>query len=174
MSTSASSATPILSGPSQELRDNTGFLLKKLGWAIKERSFEAYEATGMTPQHHAVLSVLDEGTCGAQGTIADRLGYDRSQLVGLLDDLETRGYVMRKRDPDDRRRHLVSLTPEGKSALDDLRTIGKGVEAEFLAPLDEEDRQTLHALLLRLAAYHHAGFNPAGFPPAGPPAPPVS
>src|SRR5271154_6688694 len=58
MSTSLPSTTQVLSGPSQELRDNTGYLLKKLGFAIKERSFEAYEATGLTPQHHAVLSVL--------------------------------------------------------------------------------------------------------------------
>ncbi|HEX4323197.1 MAG TPA: MarR family transcriptional regulator [Gaiellaceae bacterium] len=145
-------------GPSRELIENTGFLLKKLGFAIKERSHEAYKATGLTPQHHAVLSLLEEGSCGAQGTIADRLGYDRSQLVGLLDDLEERGYVVRKRDSDDRRRHLVNVTAEGKEALRELRAIGKGVEKEFLAPLDAEDRQTLHALLLRLAAYHDAGF----------------
>ena len=105
-----------------------------------------------------MLSLLEEGSCGAQGTIADRLGYDRSQLVGLLDELEERGYVVRKRDSDDRRRHLVNVTPEGKEALRELRAIGKGVEKEFLAPLDADDRQALHALLLRLAAYHDAGF----------------
>jgi DNA-binding MarR family transcriptional regulator len=158
MSTPPLSPAPFTLGPSRELIENTGFLLKKLGFAIKERSYEAYKETGLTPQHHAVLSLLEEGSCGAQGTIADRLGYDRSQLVGLLDDLEERGYVVRKRDSDDRRRHLVHVTPEGKEALRELRAIGKGVEKEFLAPLDAEDRQALHALLLRLAAYHDAGF----------------
>ena len=149
---------PFPKGAPRELVDNTGFLLKKVGFTVKERSYEAYRETGLTPQHHAVMSLLEEGTCGAQGMIADRLGYDRSQLVGLLDDLEERGYVVRKRDSDDRRRHLVNVTPEGKEALRELRAIGKGVEKEFLAPLDTGERAALHALLLRLVAYHDPDF----------------
>jgi MarR family transcriptional regulator, lower aerobic nicotinate degradation pathway regulator len=156
--TTALSPVPFPTSAPRELVDNTTFLLKKLGFGVKERSWEAYRESGLTPQHHAVMSLLEEGTCGAQGMIADRLGYDRSQLVGLLDDLEERGYVVRKRDADDRRRHLVNLTPEGENALRELRLIAKAVEAEFLAPLDAEDRKALHGLLLRLVAYHHAGF----------------
>ena len=152
------SAAPFPTSAPRELVDNTTFLLKKLGFAIKERSYEAYKESGLTPQHHAVLSLLEEGSCGAQGTIADRLGYDRSQLVGLLDDLEERGYVVRKRDADDRRRQRVNLTPEGNEALRELRKIAKAVEAEFLAPLGAEDREALHGLLLQLVAYHHVGF----------------
>ena len=105
------------------------------------------------------MLLLEEGTCGAQGMIADRLGYDRSQLVGLLDDLEERGYVVRKRDSDDRRRHLVNLTPEGKGALGELRAIAKAVETEFLAPLDAEDRAALHG-----ASPPARGLPPRRFP----------
>ncbi len=163
MSQSTPTPTPLSPAPfptsaPRELVDNTTFLLKKLGFGVKERSLEAYRKSGLTPQHHAVMSLLEEGTCGAQGMIADRLGYDRSQLVGLLDDLEERGYVVRKRDADDRRRHLVNLTSQGKEALQELRAIAKAVETEFLAPLATEEREALHGLLLRLVAYHHAGF----------------
>src|SRR5262249_7356009 len=49
------------SGPSRELMSSTPFLLKRLGWAIKDKAFEAFASTGLTPQHHAVLSLLDEG-----------------------------------------------------------------------------------------------------------------
>ena len=84
---------------------------------IKERSLAALEPTGLTPQHHPVLTLLDEGTRETQGEIADTLGYDRSQLVGLLDELEERGQAERRRDPGDRRRQLVSLTPPGEAAL---------------------------------------------------------
>jgi MarR family transcriptional regulator, lower aerobic nicotinate degradation pathway regulator len=153
-------------GPPRELLKNSGFLLKRLGWTFKERALEGFEPTGLNPQHHAILALLDEGTRETQGTIADALGYDRSQLVGLLDELEERGFVDRQRDRADRRRHLVSLTPEGKKALAELRAIIERVEREFLAPLDDEERRTLHALLLELAVHHDARCAPWPTPDA--------
>ena len=145
-------------GLSRELRASTAFLLKRLGFAVKERWHDAFEPTGLQPQHHAVMSLLDEGACSAQWVIAERLDYDRSQIVGLLDDLEERGLVRRKRDPADRRRHLVTLTDQGRAKLREFGTLTKSVEKDFLAPLDAEERRTLHDLLLRLAAYHDARF----------------
>jgi DNA-binding MarR family transcriptional regulator len=147
-------------GPSRELLLSTPFLLKRLGFAVKERSHAAFEGTGLQPQHHAVLSLLDEGARETQGTIADALGYDRSMLVGLLDELEERGFIERRRDPADRRRHLVSLTADGRTALGRMRTISKRVADEFLAPLDAEQRKQLHGLLLELACFHDARCAP--------------
>ena len=138
----------------EELVASTAFLLKRLGFAAKEHALEAYERDGLHPYHHAVLAVLDEGSRETQGEIADALAYDRGQLVGLLDELEERGLVERRRDPADRRRHLVRLTPEGKRALGRLRTLAHKIENEFLAPLDEAERAQLHALLLPLARQH--------------------
>ena len=109
---------PFPAGPPQELLLSSAFLIKRLGMMIKESSLAALEPTGLTPQHHAVLTLLDEGMRETQGEIADTLGYDRSHLVGLLDELEEKGYAERRRDPADRRRQLVSLTPAGKAALD--------------------------------------------------------
>src|SRR6187397_3375771 len=119
----ASKLTPFPAGPPQELLSSSAFLIKRLGMMIKESSLAALEPTGLTPQHHAVLSLLDEGTRETQGEIADTLGYDRSHLVGLLDELEDKGFVERKRDTADRRRQLVSLTAAGKEMLGELRAI---------------------------------------------------
>jgi MarR family transcriptional regulator, lower aerobic nicotinate degradation pathway regulator len=145
-------------GPSKELLLSTSFLLKRLGFLVKDRAHAALQETWLTPQHHGVLSILEERQCRAQGDIADALGYDRSQLVGLLDELEEHGLVARRRDREDRRRQLVRITPEGLEALGELRRVAKQVENEFLTPLDADERRALHALLLKLAAQHDVRF----------------
>jgi DNA-binding MarR family transcriptional regulator len=137
-----------------ELVASTSFLVKRLGFAAKEQAMAAYEPSGLHPYHHAVLAVLDEGSRETQGAIAEALGYDRGQLVGLLDELEERKLVERRRDPADRRRHIVRMTPEGRRALARLRAVAQGVEDNFLASLDESERAQLHALLLRVAQQH--------------------
>jgi DNA-binding MarR family transcriptional regulator len=137
-----------------ELTASSTFLLKRLGFIAKDRSLEAYEVTGLHPYHHAILLTLDESPRETQGAIADALGYDRGQLVGLLDELESRGLVIRRRDPNDRRRHVVELTPDGRAELQRLRQLARVVEEEFLTPLDEEERRRLHELLLTLGRFH--------------------
>ena len=140
--------------PPYELVCSTSYLLKRLGWKIKDRSVEAFDAAGESPYHYSVLAVLEESARETQATIADSLGYDRSWLVGLLDELEEAGMIERKRDPADRRRHLVSLKPAGKKKLAELRAISRRVEDEFLAGLDTAQRKQLHGLLRQLAASH--------------------
>jgi DNA-binding MarR family transcriptional regulator len=140
--------------PPYELVCSPAYLLKRLGMKVKERTIEAYEAVGANPFYYSVLAVLEEGARDTQATIADALGYDRSWLVGILDDLEEAELIERRRDPGDRRRHLVSLTPAGKKKLAQLRKISQSVEDEFLASLDAEQREQLHRLLLQVAADH--------------------
>jgi MarR family transcriptional regulator, lower aerobic nicotinate degradation pathway regulator len=154
MTTTPSPVVKLGVRPPRELMSSTSFLLKRLGWAIKARGFDAFEAADESPYHHAVLAVLDEKDVETQATIADALGYDRSWLVGLLDELEEGGYIERRRDPTDRRRHLVTLKPAGKKKLAKLREIALQVEEEFFAPLDAERRKLLHDVLLELAAHH--------------------
>jgi DNA-binding MarR family transcriptional regulator len=148
--------------PPFELVCSTAFLLKRLGHAVKERSIEAYEAAGANPFYYSVLAVLEEGARDTQAKIADALGYDRSWLVGLLDELEAKGLIERRRDPEDRRRHVVSLTPAGKKKLAELRKIAKGIENELLDSLDDEQRAQLHELLLVVAADNDPRYAPNG------------
>jgi DNA-binding MarR family transcriptional regulator len=126
---------------------------------LKDRTMEAFEDTGMTPYHHAVLALLHEDPRETQAMIADALGYDRSHLVGVLDELEERALIERRRDPTDRRRHLVSLTKDGEQALERLRAVSKQIEDEFFRPLDAKERKTLNELLLRLAREHDPRYS---------------
>jgi DNA-binding MarR family transcriptional regulator len=138
----------------EELVASTAFLLKRLGFAAKEQAMQTYEDTGLSPYHHAILVALNEDTHETQGAIADKLGYDRGQLVGLLDELEERGLVERRRDLTDRRRQHVDITSDGRRALKQLRGVSQRLEDDLLSPLDPADRKRLHALLLRLAEHH--------------------
>ena len=137
-----------------ELVASSLFLLKRLGFTAKQRSIDEYERFGLSPYHHAILALLEGSAPETQAEIADALGYDRGTLVGLLDELEEQKLVERKRDPDDRRRQLVRITADGKRTLGKLRALARRLEDEFLAPLDAEQREQLHALLLVLAGQH--------------------
>jgi DNA-binding MarR family transcriptional regulator len=142
----------------EELVASSTFLLKRLGFAAKQTAVAAYDEAGISPYQFAVLVLLDEeGVHETQASIADALGYDRGTLVGLLDELEQQGLVERQRDPEDRRRHIVRLTADGRRKLTKLRKLARQLEDDFLAPLDEPDRATLHALLLQLAERHEPG-----------------
>src|SRR6478672_1294593 len=136
METSMKTETKIQGRLPAELRASSLVLLKRLGFNAKQHSFEEYEKVGLSPYHYAILALLDE--------------------------LEEKGLVERKRDPDDRRRHLVRMTSDGKRELARLRTLTARLEDEFLSPLDAEQRETLHALLQELAAWHE----PRCAPPA--------
>ena len=155
-------AAPRRPGPPKELLTSASFLLKRVGVAIKERMIEAYAEAGLSGYHHAVLALLHEEPRETQAMIADALSYDPSHLVGVLDELEEKGLIERRRDPSDRRRHLVSLTPAGEEALARVRAVSKRVDDEFFKPLDASERKTLKALLARLASHHDARYRSNG------------
>jgi DNA-binding MarR family transcriptional regulator len=138
----------------EELLKSTIFLLKRLGDLVKERAVPEFVAAGCNPYQHAVLTLLAEGAADTQAQIADALGFDRSALVGVLDDLEEQDLIERRRDPNDRRRHVVTLTPDGKRTLTRRRTLLGRIEGDFLAPLEADERDQLHGLLLKLASHH--------------------
>jgi MarR family transcriptional regulator, lower aerobic nicotinate degradation pathway regulator len=142
----------------QELVKSTVFLLKRLGDAVRERAIPEFVAAGCNPYHHAVLALLAEGARDTQAEIADALKFDRSQLVGILDELERDGLIERRRDQNDRRRHVVRLTAEGRRTLTRRRGVVKRIESDFLEPLDAESRAKLHDLLLQLARHHDSRY----------------
>ena len=143
--------------PAELLKDPL-FLLVRVGFAIKARAVEEFDQTGFSPYHHSVLALLDEGARDTQAAIADALQLDRGTLVGLLDSLQEHGLIERHRDQNDRRRHIVTLTPAGRSQLARFRTIIASLEREFLGPLDDTERAGLLEVLSRIARHHDPHF----------------
>src|SRR6059058_1666801 len=142
-----------------ELLESPCFLTKRLGALVKEKTIAAFEEAGASAFHYAVLAVVDEGVRETQSTIADALGYDPSYLVGVLDELEAGGQLERRRDPADRRRHLVTMTPAGKKQLARLRTIHEQVDHDFFGSLTATEVKTLQRLLAKVAAAKDPRFS---------------
>jgi DNA-binding MarR family transcriptional regulator len=146
---------------------SSGFLLARLGLGFKAKAITALDDAGFETYDYGVLAMLAEGARVTQAHIADALALDPSRLVALLDSLEDRGLIMRQRDPEDRRRHVVTITTKGERELAQLREIVGELEEAFLSPLDADDRAKLHELLERLACAHDPR---CAFDPAQPPA----
>jgi DNA-binding MarR family transcriptional regulator len=83
--------------------------------------------------------------------LSDRLGYDPSAIVSLVDDLQRLELAERRPDPNDRRNRIVVLTEAGRRLLRESEQDGARVTDELLAPLGAQERRTLHDLLLRIA-----------------------
>lgn len=135
----------------KELVSSTAFLLARVGMAVKMQVIDELEQAGCGVYEYAVLATLSEGAQETQAAIADALSVDRSQLVHVLDELEADGLIERTRDKNDRRRHTVSITAEGKRRLVTLRSTVKRIEESILEPLDEKTRKSLHEALYRVA-----------------------
>jgi DNA-binding MarR family transcriptional regulator len=112
---------------------------------------------GLRPRHLIALKLLrDSGPASQQG-LADALSLDPSNVVGLLNELEERGLITRRRDPADRRRHIVELSATGAGELCLAQARLSRVEDDLLSALSAEERATLYRLLARAVEAVGAG-----------------
>ncbi|WP_208648738.1 MarR family winged helix-turn-helix transcriptional regulator [Micromonospora inaquosa] len=126
-------------------------LLAKRGSLTDARLRTALGANRLTPRHTMVLTYLgSEPAC--QQVLVDLLEVDPSVLVTILNELERAELIHRRRDPSDRRRHIVEITPSGGRTLNALEATFTEVEDELFADLSAAERDTLRELLSRVTA----------------------
>jgi DNA-binding MarR family transcriptional regulator len=130
--------------------DRLSFLLARHGRMMTARIRQALAVSDLSPRHVAVLTRLDRAGATGQQTLIEELAIDASALVATLNDLESAGLAERRRDPADRRRHIVDITPAGKRAVHAVDTAIAEVEQEAFADLDPADVQRLRMLLCRV------------------------
>jgi DNA-binding MarR family transcriptional regulator len=122
-------------------------LLTRLAKQVYRRSDE--ELMGIHARLLIALSYLRDHNGAPQQELAEALCMDANNVVLLLNELEDLSYVERRRDPDDRRRHRVEITPEGRRAVESAERAQSSIEDEILQALDEGERATLRSLLAR-------------------------
>jgi MarR family transcriptional regulator, lower aerobic nicotinate degradation pathway regulator len=122
-------------------------LMIKLGRITMHRFTEALEPFGIRPRHVAALIELRDRGQLTQQSLCGQLHLDPTNLVAILNELEQRGFAARRRDPDDRRRHLVEISKKGLAVLDKVSEVMDGVEDDLLDGLDPAEREQLGGLL---------------------------
>ena len=125
----------------------TVVLLLRLAKTVHKRSTE--DLLGIKLKHMMLLSYLRAGAPAAQQQLCESLWLDPNNCVLLLNELEEIGYIERRRDPADRRRHMVDITGEGRNALERAEHAQESLEDEILGGLTDEERATLRSLLRR-------------------------
>ncbi|MEU6117561.1 MarR family winged helix-turn-helix transcriptional regulator [Streptomyces sp. NPDC047117] len=133
------------------LHADTGYLLYRLGLRSGQLFNAALQESGLRLRHYALLRYLATVEGAPQRELSERLGYDPSAIVGLVDDLERLHLVERRPAPADRRRRIVVLADAGRTYLRDTDEASHRVTDELTGPLTPEESATLHALLLRVA-----------------------
>lgn len=135
------------------LRRRTTYLTARLAAETRRRCTERLGEVGLGQYQHAILCCLDEFGPQIQKEVAGRLGIDSGDMVSLIDDVQNAGFVNRERDPRDRRRQILTLTPRGKEVLGEAERNLDLATAEAYSPLTPDEREALHTLMLRVLAH---------------------
>ncbi len=146
-------------GPKRKHRKaiDYGLLPGLVGYQVRQaqiaifRDFTASLADeGMTPTLFGALVLIEANPGLKQADLALALQLDRSTVVTVVDTLQRRGLVERRRAVDDRRTNAVTLTSEGEHRLASLKPRVAEHEARLLGDLDEGERASLSAILARI------------------------
>ncbi|SRR5579883_1582975 len=144
------------------------FLLSQVGAHASARFAERLEPLGLKPAHAGILGVIQQADGLSQQALGETLGIFPSRLVAVLDELERRGLVERRDNPNDRRSYALYLTEAGRAALEQIGRIGRAHQDALCAALDSSERAQLAGLLTRIAAEQgltpgvHPGFRKLG------------
>jgi len=123
-------------------------LLTQLPKVINKRMSE--DLLGMRIKPYVVLGYIRDHEGVSQQELESAMYMDANGVVLLLNELEAARHLVRRRDPQDRRRHIVEITDSGRRALERADRAREGLEDEILAALSAEDRQTLRRLVERV------------------------
>jgi MarR family transcriptional regulator, lower aerobic nicotinate degradation pathway regulator len=134
---------PVINQPTHR----SAALLDHLARRMRLRGESALTPLGLRPRHLVALTMLRDRGGSTQQALATTLRIDRTNLVGLLNELEADKLIERRRSSEDRRRHVVELTRAGAKRLAKAEFALAAVEDEVLGHLNDEQRETLYHLL---------------------------
>lgn len=130
------------------LEDQIGFVLRKA--SQRHIAIFAKHIGELTPPQFAALAKLAEVGDTSQNQLGALVAMDAATIKGVIDRLKARGLVDLTRHDEDKRRLVVSLTPEGSATVARLTPLARRITQETSAPLNEREMATLARLLAKL------------------------
>ena len=128
-----------------------------LGYQLRRAHLGAFQTLArhlqslqITPTQFAVVALVGANKGLTQRALAAAVGTDQSTLVSLLDKLQARGWLGRRRSEHDRRYHVLTLTADGASQLRQLKRAVRRQDAKLSGALSADERATLMSLLRRV------------------------
>ena len=131
------------------LHDHTGYLLR-LAYDHAQRTAATEMPDGPHPRNFSLVVALMSMGPISQQQLAEKMRVNRSLVVGIVDELERRGWLERRRDPDDRRSYRLHVTPAGERAVAEMRPKVLAANRVMAARLTDDERARLHQLLREL------------------------
>src|SRR4051794_37963762 len=131
-------------GPLPEL---IGYVLRRAQLAVFQDFFMAFGPFDIRPAQFSVLTVIERNPGLTESQVAQALGIKRTNFVGMLDELESRGLAERRQAARDQRSYALYLTAEGAALMRKLRPVIKAHEQRVIAKLGEDGRAALIVLL---------------------------
>jgi DNA-binding MarR family transcriptional regulator len=144
------------------------FLLAQVGAHAAKRFAERLEPLGITPPQAGILRMLARSGGLSQRDLAERLGIHPSRLVALLDEMQTKGLLVREPNAEDRRLYSLQLTAAGRERMAELGRVARQHNEALCGGLSVEEQAQLESLLSRIAEQQglrpgvHPGYSSIG------------
>jgi DNA-binding MarR family transcriptional regulator len=136
--------------PPRRVRQMPSWLVGQTHQRAQALVAQALAGEGVRRQHFTVLTSLAEQGQSSQAALGRRLWIDPSDLHAIIGELERDRLIARVRDPDDRRRNVVTITAAGRATLKRLDALVDAAQRDLLAPLSATERRELVRLLERI------------------------
>lgn len=143
-------------------------LLAQVGAHAAKQFAERLSALNLTPAHAGILRRLSQTSGMSQRALAEALGMHASRLVGVVDEMESLGLIVRQGNAEDRRTYSLQVTPQGRETMARIGEISFQHNSALCAALSADEAEALVGLLQRIADQQglipgvHPGFSTLG------------
>src|SRR5689334_8902856 len=129
--------------PSKARRPDLAAMLAPLLRELIAAELPVLQAHDLSMWGYVVLTALDESPVRTQAALAEAIGADKTRIIGTLDELQTKEYIERRADPDDRRVRLLAITESGRELKNKVQSDIQRGEERWLGVLSAQERRVL-------------------------------